>query len=172
MQHLLSPHMFSEDHEIPMAEPLAVLNHLSLFQLQRCEEDYSHGNQESHFQQFSAFFVSVPVPSSKARCLPAQLPDGVGTALPVQAVLEPIHGTWRGSAFLSHPELSVGVLRLHVGQDIPRKRGCVGFTGGHTEQGHPPQAVQDIQSYCIRRVPSLELCSTPTDIFKGPWLCS
>lgn len=92
----------------------------------------------------------------------------MGTALPVQAVLEPTHGTWRGSAFLSHPELSVGVLRLHVGQDMPRKRGCVGFTGGHTEQGHPPQAVQDIQSYCIRRVPCIIHFVPPLQTFlKG-----
>lgn len=26
-------------------------------------------------------------------------------------------------------ELSVGVLRLRAGQDMPRERGCVGFTG-------------------------------------------
>lgn len=57
----------------------------------------------------------------------------MGTSLPVQAILEPTHGTWEESAFFSYPgknsELSVGVLRLHTGRDMPRERGCVGLTG-------------------------------------------
>lgn len=67
-------------------------------------------------------------------------------------------------------ELSVGVLRLHTGQDMPRERGCVGFTGEVSIQSRNTLLKQFSTLY--RKVSFHNpLCSTSTDTFRGPWLC-
>lgn len=127
------------------------------------------------FSACSVFFAFVPVPSPKARCLTVRYPDSVGTALPAQAAPEITHSMCGGLP--SSPTLernsgpSVGVLRPHTRQHVPRERG---FVGHSKEMGiEPEQGLLSWNSSACSELPYAKVSlqnppvSTSRDISEG-----